>query len=70
MQDHNPIELLFLKWSFNEKIYLNTLQEKEQMRRVTYVNAVNSLIYVMMFTRSDIYYVIRIVSKYQSDQGH
>lgn len=40
------------------------------MRRVTYVNAVNSLIYVMMFTRSDIYYVIRIVSKYQSDQGH
>lgn len=44
-----------------------TRREKVDMSRVLFSSVVGSLIYVMMCTRSDIYYVIGLISRYQSN---
>ncbi|XP_070020287.1 secreted RxLR effector protein 161-like [Nicotiana tabacum] len=41
--------------------------EKEDMSRVLYSSVVGSLMYVMICTRSDICYVVGLVSRYQSN---
>ena len=46
-----------------------TLEEKEKMSRVLYVNVVGSLMYTMMCTHPDKCYVIGLVSRYQSNPG-
>ncbi|TYJ97931.1 gag/pol protein [Cucumis melo var. makuwa] len=46
-----------------------TPQEVEDMRRIFYVSAVGSLMYVMLCTKSDIYNAVGIVSRYQSNPG-
>ena len=47
-----------------------TPQEVEDMRHIPYASGVGSLMYAMLCIRSDIYYVMGIVSKYQSNPGH
>ena len=37
---------------------LKTPEEKERMTRVPYANAIGSLMYVMIYTKSDIKYAI------------
>lgn len=39
------------------------------MRKVSYVNAVENIMYVMMCTRPNIYYTIGLISRYQSNPG-
>ncbi|PON89609.1 hypothetical protein TorRG33x02_145910 [Trema orientale] len=46
-----------------------TEEEKEQMRNIPYASVVGSLMYVMLCTRPDICYAIKIVSRYQSNLG-
>ena len=46
-----------------------TLEGKERMNRIPYASAVGSLMYAMLCTRLDIYYVVGVVSRYQSDPG-
>ena len=46
-----------------------TEKEKEDMSRVPYSSAVGSLMYAKMCTHPDICYVIRLVSRYQSNPG-
>ncbi|KAA0050103.1 gag/pol protein [Cucumis melo var. makuwa] len=46
-----------------------TPQEVKDMRRTPYASAVGSLMYVMLCTRPDICYAVRIVSRYQSNPG-
>ena len=46
---------------------LKKIEENEHMKTIPYALAVGSLMYVMLCTRSDIYYSIRIVSRYQSN---
>ena len=46
-----------------------TPQEEEDMRRVPCNSTVGSLMYAMLRTSRDIYYVVRIVSRYQSNPG-
>ncbi|KAA0067938.1 gag/pol protein [Cucumis melo var. makuwa] len=46
-----------------------TPQEVEDMRRIPYASTVGSLMYVMLYTRLDIYYAVGIVSRYQSNPG-
>ncbi|KAA0051169.1 gag/pol protein [Cucumis melo var. makuwa] len=48
---------------------LKTPQEVEDMRRIPYASAVGSLMYAMLCTRPDIFYVVEIVSRYQSNPG-
>ncbi|KAA0067442.1 gag/pol protein [Cucumis melo var. makuwa] len=44
-----------------------THQEVEDMRCILYVSIVDSLMYVMLYTRLDICYAVGIVSRYQSN---
>ena len=46
-----------------------TPQEIEDMRKISYASAVGSLIYAMLCTRSDIFYLVGMVSRYQSNLG-
>ena len=52
----------------NEQCH-KTPQEEEDMRRIPYASAVASLMYVMLCTRHDICYAVRIVNRYQSNYG-
>ena len=46
-----------------------TLEGKAKMSRVAYANAVNSLMYAVMYTRLEICYVVGLVSRYKSNPG-
>ena len=46
-----------------------TLKQKERMSRIPFASVVGSLMYAMLCTRSDICYVVGIVSRYQSNPG-
>ncbi|KAA0025358.1 gag/pol protein [Cucumis melo var. makuwa] len=46
-----------------------TPQEVEDLRRIPYASAVDSLMYVMLCTRPDICYAVGIASRYQSNSG-
>ena len=39
------------------------------MSKIPYLSAVGSLMYAMMCTRLDIFHVVRMASKYQSNPG-
>ena len=43
--------------------------ERDSMRKVPYSSTIESLIYAMMCTQSDIYYAVGLVSRYQSNPG-
>ena len=51
----------------SKKLCAKTPQEFEDMRRIPYASVVLSLMYVMLYTRSDICYAVKIVSRYQSN---
>ena len=46
-----------------------TNAEIERMRGIPYALAVGSLMYIMLCTRPDIYFVMGVVSRYQSEPG-
>ena len=46
-----------------------TPAEIERTRGIPYASIVGSLIYAMLCTRPDIYFVVGMVSRYQSDPG-
>jgi hypothetical protein len=46
-----------------------TPDEKTQMKKIPYSSVVGSLMYALMCTRSDISFVVRMVSKYYSNPG-
>ena len=48
---------------------LKTQEEENMMRQVFYASTVASLIYAMLCTRLDIYYLVGMVSWYQSNPG-
>ena len=55
--------------SLNLQMCPKTEEEKQQMSRIPYSNAVGSLMYAMICTRPDIAYAIGLVSRFQSDPG-
>ena len=44
-------------------------EEENIMRQVLYASVVGSLMYAMLCTRPNIYYLVRIVSRYQLNLG-
>ena len=65
-----PIDTPIVKGQFfNLDTCPKTPQEKERIDRVLYTNDTGSLMYVMMCTRSDINFVVGLVSRYQSNLG-
>ena len=53
----------------SNNLCLETLEQKERMDKVPYSSIMGSLMYAMLCTRSDISYVVGVVSKYQSSTG-
>ena len=49
--------------------HLKTSAEIEKMRGIPYASAVGSLMYAILCTRPDIYFVVGMVSRYQSKPG-
>jgi hypothetical protein len=47
----------------------STLKEIESVKAVPYASACGSLMYVMLCTRSDVRFVVGIVSRYQTNPG-
>ena len=56
-----------LEISLSKKDCLTTPEKRERMSRVPYALVVESIMYVMTCTRSDVAYSLRVVSRYQSD---
>ena len=70
MQACKPIDTPIAKiQALSRRLCPETLQEKEQMKRVPYASAVGSLMYAMMCTRPDICFAVGMVSRYQSNPG-
>ncbi|XP_070011328.1 secreted RxLR effector protein 161-like [Nicotiana tabacum] len=70
MQDCKPINTPISRGeALSRRMCPQNPQEKEQMRKIPYANAIGCLMYVMMCTRPDICCVIGLVSRYQSDPG-
>uniref|UniRef100_A0A2N9GZ66 Integrase catalytic domain-containing protein n=1 Tax=Fagus sylvatica TaxID=28930 RepID=A0A2N9GZ66_FAGSY len=55
--------------SLNSEMCPKTQAKIESMARVPYANAIGSLMYAMLCTRSDICFVVRLVSRFQSNPG-
>ena len=47
----------------------NSQEEEDEMSRVTYANAMESLMYVMVCTRFDLAYVVSTLSRFMSNPG-
>ena len=66
MQDSNSMDTHVDKsLSLSRDMCLKTLEEKEKMSRVPNASVVDSLMYAMMCTHTDICYDVRLVSRYQ-----
>jgi hypothetical protein len=66
MQNFKKILLPFKRGvSISKKQCPKTPQEEEQINAISYVLAVENIIYVMLCTRLDICFAIGIVSNYQ-----
>ena len=61
-----PIERNF---SLSLDMCLKSIEEKEQMSKVPYSSAIQSLMYAMMCTRPNICYVVGLASIFQSNPG-
>ena len=48
---------------------LKTQEEKEKMAQVPYSSAIGNLMYAMMCTRPNIFYVVGLVSRFHSNPG-
>ena len=67
MQDCKSIDTPVRKSdSLSSEMCPKTQAEIESMARVPYANAICSLMYAMLCTRSDICFVVRLVSRFQS----
>jgi hypothetical protein len=70
MQDCKSIDTPIAKGeSLSLRMCLKSPDEKAQMEKVPYSSAVGSLMYAMMCTRSDISFVVGMVSRYQANPG-
>jgi len=61
--------LLAGHFNSSSKQYLQSLEEGEEMSRVSYASAVGSLMYVMVCTRPDLAYRVSTVSRFMSNLG-
>ena len=69
----NSVKLVSVPFTAHFKISSSlcpsTKEEKEYMSRILYVNAVGSLMYVMVSTRPDISHAVGVVSRYMENSA-
>ena len=51
---------------FSKKDCPTTPQEREHMSKISYASTMDSIMYAMTYTRSDMAYSLEVVSRYQS----
>jgi len=56
-------------FKLSSKLCPQSSKEEEKMSRVPYSSAVESLIYIMAYTRPDLAYAVSIVSRFMSNIG-
>lgn len=65
MKNYNPFDIPTVKdKGLSLKMYPKTLEKREKMAKVPYSSMVKSLIYIVMCTRPDIYYIVGLVNQY------
>ena len=65
IQDSKPMDTSVDKsLSLSYNICPKTLKEKEKISKIPYASVISSLMYTMMCTHPDIYYVVGLVSRY------
>ena len=70
MKNCNPKDTPMSKVEkLNNNLCPKTSEQKEWMEKVPYASVVGSLMYAMLCTRPDIFYVVGMVSRYQSNPG-
>jgi len=64
--------LLASHFNLKATMSLTTVEEREYMTRMPYASTVGSLMYAMVFTKSDLSQVISMISRYMHDpnKGH
>ena len=68
MQHCNPIDTSIAKGEgFSLDMCPKTVEEKNEMSKVPYSSAIESLMYATICTRPDIYFAIGLISGYQSN---
>ena len=68
MHDYKPMDTpIERNLSLNLDMCPKSLEEKGRMSKILYSNAIASMMYAMMYTRSDICYVVGLASKFQSN---
>jgi len=70
MTEARPVTTLLAgHFKLSSKQYLQSPKEEEEISRVLYASAVESLIYVMVCTRRDLTCVVSTVSWFMSNPG-
>ena len=70
MQDYKSIDIPLAKCEILScRLCPKTSEEKEHMSKVPYLSTVGSLVYAIMYIGPDIYHVIGMASRYQSNLG-
>jgi hypothetical protein len=70
MQDCKPIDTPMGKGdSLSSEMCPKTQAKIKNMARVPYANAIDSLMYAMLCTRSNICFAVGLVSRFQSNHG-
>ena len=70
MKNYNPINTPMEKGEkLSNNLCLKTSEQNERMEKVSYASAMESLMYVMLCTRTDISYVVGMVNRYQYNPG-
>ena len=70
MADAKPVKSTFLEnCKLSGTQSPETKEEKAEMMKVLYASLVESLMYAMVCTRSDIGYAFRVVSLFMSNRG-
>ena len=70
MQDGKPIDTPIGKGdTLSLDMCPKTQEEKEKMAQVPYSSAIGSLMYTMICIQPDIYYVVGLVNRLQSNPG-
>ena len=70
MQDCKPIDNPVGKGdSLSNEICPKTQAEIESIARVPYANAIGNLMYALLCTRPVIFFIVRLVNRFQSNPG-
>ena len=68
MKKSKPVSSSFIgHFKLSSKQYLISEKDKEYMKKISYAYAVGSLMYAIIYTKSDITYAVGVISQFLSN---